>query len=359
MSKHNKDNQKLEGMLRRWGAQEAAAKVQPRFFKSGGETLRVVIRWGAIAAAAAAVLAVAVYLGSLSGSKAPDDIELQDKLVKAEDDRDKYFSQLQENEKLLQDRTTLAEKALADLRKLQDRHSVPDPQIAELERRVKNLQRNLDLEKEQQRLTLAALTIAQKAAKTPASNPDMTAPPPRDVAALQDKVIRLEAQVGNYEDRLAVATNELARLKRVNDDWAKKAQKAQDELEAVKLAAGREFEHAQAAYLTTAAPAEHGLKARQAASKRARIVKRIIDLRRGDQPQAVVPVLNRMEVALTRLEMIDTNDTRAVQGLLKLLDNGGLVKQIDQAMAVNRATPELLDVLAEAKMILAGAENVS
>jgi hypothetical protein len=180
----------------------------------------------------------------------------------------------------------------------------------------------------------------------------------RDAVALQEKVIRLEAKVENYEDRVAAATSELARLRQSNDDWAKKAQAAQDELAAAKLAAARESEQSQAVYLAAAAPTDHGLKARQSAAKRARLVQRVTALRRGDPPRAVVPVLDRLEVVLTRLDMIDPNDVRAARSFVKLLDNGGLIQKIDGAMAAPSATPELLSVLAEAKMILAGAENV-
>jgi DNA repair exonuclease SbcCD ATPase subunit len=245
------------------------------------------------------------------------------------------------------------------LETLKAQAAVPDARVSELQRKLQELQKDFDREKEQQRVTLAALDVARKlpgheAATHPDAAPTMT----RDVAALQEKVIRLEAKVGNYEDRFTAATDELASLKRSNDDMAKKVQKAQDDLAAAKAAAAREFEQSQTAYLTAAVPTDHGLKARQAASRRARLVQRVMALRRGNPPQAALAVLDRLEVVLTRLDMIDPSESRAAHGFVKLLDSGGLVQQIDLALANPYTTPELLNVLVEAKLILAGADNV-
>ena len=360
MSKQGKDNSKLEGMLRRWGAQEAAAKVKlPAARKGAGQT-RVIIRWVMLSAAAAAVIVAAVWLGSLARQSGADDIDLQDRLAKVQEDSNKFYTQWKESDKQLREQTARAASALKELQTLKAQAAPPDARIDELQRKAASLQKDLDQEREQHRVTLAALEVAKKSAGHDVPpHPEATPPPmTRDVAALQEKVVHLEAQVGNYEDRVAAAASELTRLKRSNDDLAAKVQKAQDDLAAAKVAAAREFEQSQSAYLATAAPTEHGLKARQSAAKRARLVQRISAVRRGELPQAVGPVLDRLEVVLTRLDMIDAFDSHAAQAFVKLLDNGGLVQKIELAMAAPHASPELLNVLAEAKMILAGAENV-
>jgi DNA repair exonuclease SbcCD ATPase subunit len=360
MSKQGKDNSKLEEMLRRWGAQEAAAKVKLPPARSGDGQTRVIIRWTMLSAAAAAVIVVAVWLGSLTRQSGPEDIDMQDKLAKVQEESNKFYTQWKESDKQLREQTARVENALREVQSLKTQAAPPNARIDELQRNVADLQKSLDQEKEQHKVTLAALEVAKRSAgHDVATRPDTPQPAmTRDVAALQDKVIRLEAQVGNYEDRVAAAASELTRLKQANEDWAAKVQTIQDELAAAKLAAAREFEQSQAAYLATAAPTEHGLKARQSASKRARLVQRISAARRGDPPQALVPVLDRLEVVLTRLDMIDAFDSHAAQGFVKLLDNGGLVQRIDLAMAAPHASTEVLNVLAEAKMILAGAENV-
>jgi hypothetical protein len=359
MSKQGKDNSKLEEMLRRWGAQEAGAKVKlPSGQTGGGERTRVVIRWAALSAAAAAVIAVAVWVGTLlnrpSGS---EDLDLQDKVASVQGEARTYYVKWMQSDKELREQTARAETALKELQALKAQAAAPDTRVGELQRKLQELQKNLDQEKEQERVTLAALEVAKKSAgRDAATHPD--AAPPPDVAALQEKVLRLEAKVGNYEDRFAAAADELAKLKRVHDDSAKKVQQAQDEVAAAKEASAREFELSQAAYLAAASPTERGLKARQSASKRARLVQRVMALRRGDPPQAVVAVLDRLEVVLTRLDLIDPSESRAARGFVKLLDNGGLVQKIDLALAIPNASPELLNVLGEAKLILAGAENV-
>ena len=359
MSKQGKDNSKLEETLRRWGAQEAAAKVKLPSGHVGGGQNRATFRWAMLSAAAAAVIALAFWLGSLTTQRGPEDPDSQEKLAKVQEDSTKFYTQWKDSDKQLREQTARAENALKEVQALKAQSAAPNARIDELQRMVEELRKNLDQEKEQLRVTLAALEVAKKPAPHDATtHPEAPPPMTRDAVALQEKVIRLEAKVENYEDRVAAATSELARLRQSNDDWAKKAQAAQDELAAAKLAAARESEQSQAVYLAAAAPTDHGLKARQSAAKRARLVQRVTALRRGDPPRAVVPVLDRLEVVLTRLDMIDPNDVRAARSFVKLLDNGGLIQKIDGAMAAPSATPELLSVLAEAKMILAGAENV-
>lgn len=365
MSKQVKDNSKLEEMLRRWGVQEAASKVKlpsgsARSGDLGGERTRVVIRWAKISAAAAAVIAVAMWLGSLMNRPiGSEDTDVQDRLARVQKESKEYYVQWMESDKQLREQTSRTQMALKEVQALKAQSAAPDTRLSDLQRKLDELQKSLDQEKEQQRVTLAALEVAKKSAvHEPAAHPEAPAAPSRDVAALQEKVMRLEAQVGNYEDRVAAATNELAKLKRANEDWAAKLQKAQDELAAAKTVAARDFEQSQAAYLMAAAPTDRGLKARQSALKRARLVQRVTALRKSDPQSAAAPVLDRLEVVLTRLDMIDTGDSRAARGFVKLLDNGGLIQKIDLATTIPNATPELLNVLAEAKMILAGAENV-
>ncbi len=361
MSKQSKDNPKLEEMLRRWGAHEAAAKVKLPSSHGGGQS-RVIFRWAALSAAAAAVIALAVWVGSLiNRPRVPEDSDLQDRLAKVQEESNKFYTQWKDSDKQLRAKIDEAQAAQEELQTLKAQAAAPNARIDELQRMVAELRKSLDQEKEQLRVTLVALDIARKSTgHEAATHPE--APPlqpmTHDVAALQEKVIRLEAQVGNYEDRVAAATAELARLRQSNDDWARKVQKAQDELAAARLEAARDFEQSQLAYLAAAAPTDHGLRARQTAAKRARLVQRVTALRKGEPPQAVVPVLDRLEVVLTRLDMIDPNDTRAAHAFVKLLDSGALVQKIDLALATPNATPELQNVLAEAKMILAGAENV-
>ena len=124
------------------------------------------------------------------------------------------------------------------------------------------------------------------------------------------------------------------------------------------MAMAMEFELAQAAYLSAAAPTEHGLRARQSASKRSRMVQRMAALRKADRAQAVAPLLDRLEVVLTQLDMIDCSDPRAAKSFAKLLDKGSLVVKIDDALAAANNPAELRNFLAEAKLILGGAENV-
>ena len=55
--------------------------------------------------------------------------------------------------------------------------------------------------------------------------------------------------------------------------------------------------------------------------------------------------------------MIDAGDLRATQAFARLLDNGGLLAKIDDALALNNISSDLRSTLSEAKLILAGAEN--
>jgi hypothetical protein len=171
-------------------------------------------------------------------------------------------------------------------------------------------------------------------------------------------VIDLQAQVRNFQDRLAAAQGEMSRLRQANDDMMRKVQAAQEELLAARSLQAREFRQTQAAYLAAAAPTESGLRARQSASKRSRLTQRVTSLRRAEQSQTTIALLDRLEVALARLEMIDPNDPRAVQGFARLVESGQMVQKLDEALTAVNMSDELRNVLAEAKLILAGVDNV-
>jgi peptidoglycan hydrolase CwlO-like protein len=365
------DNAKVQGMLRRWGAKEAASRVKlPPMRQSDGEgggPLRV-LRWGLpLTAVAAAVIALSTWVASRSLTPQEPPKQVAEQLAKAQEENKKSWAAWTESQKQLQEQRSRAQMAELKLDQLQNQRDGRSRQVEDLRGQVASLTKSLERQKEQLSYGQAALAAVTKVAKASASVPVAPAPAPVQppppplpptVAVVQEKVIDLQAQVRNFQDRLAAAQGEMSRLRQANDDMMRKVQAAQEELLAARSLQAREFRQTQAAYLAAAAPTESGLRARQSASKRSRLTQRVTSLRRAEQSQTTIALLDRLEVALARLEMIDPNDPRAVQGFARLVESGQMVQKLDEALTAVNMSDELRNVLAEAKLILAGVDNV-
>lgn len=330
------------------------------------------------------ILAVVIVLGfwlvSPSGQEAARQ-QLQAKLAQADEELKSSWAKWNQSEKQLQEQQAKNANFQRQIEELKRDHAVEGAgRISDLEKQltaarselagaVKNVSRIQD-ELKTATIALAAarqviksqeLTLKQAPASAPAKTAPAVSPTPPapgvDVAALQEKAVSLEAKVRNFEDRLASAMTEIGRLRRVSEESALKAQQAQDELATVKQAESG-FAETSAAYLAAAAPGEEGLTARQRASRQTRLLPRISELRKRDIPQDASATLDRLEVVLTRLDMIDVRDIRSSQSFWRLLDGGQLLADMDKTVSSKGSSSELRRVLIEAKLILSGVGNV-
>jgi hypothetical protein len=108
-----------------------------------------------------------------------------------------------------------------------------------------------------------------------------------------------------------------------------------------------------------AAAGEWPLGVRQAAARNAQMLQRLARLRPTVRGGPVGALLDRLEVVLTRLDLMDVFDAGQARSFAALLEGGRLVALIDEALYASGQEPELLAWLLEARLILAGADHVA
>ena len=112
-------------------------------------------------------------------------------------------------------------------------------------------------------------------------------------------------------------------------------------------------------YLAAAAPGRQGLEALQAAARGTDLLSRCEAFRAaGGVSSDTVGLLNRLEVLLTRLDMLDAGRHSDAEAFAALVRAGDIRRRIDTALAAGGQPRPLRTWLLEAKLVLTGAESV-
>jgi hypothetical protein len=122
----------------------------------------------------------------------------------------------------------------------------------------------------------------------------------------------------------------------------------------------------QRAYLSAAASAggreysigRFDLLIRQSAARGAALLKRCTELRPQDQSSPVGLLMDRIEVTLTKLDLLDPANMPEADAFASMLRQSGLLGEIQTTLAEGRTSGEVRTWLMEVRMILEGAENV-
>ncbi len=176
----------------------------------------------------------------------------------------------------------------------------------------------------------------------------------RLLAMLKDaNAVQLKYDVA--EKRLAAAVGELARVRKMSDESQQAREKAQTEIAAASA-------HREALLLDiqrSLVGEEITLKSRQDAAKRYKLVDRCGDLRKTDATDASRKLMDKLEVVLLRLSMMDASDTAAAASFGNLLRENDLVRQIDQTLAAGGEGAKMRVWLVEVRCVLMGADRVA
>ena len=347
----DKTDERMEGLLRRWGAEEAAehapqvALPPPR--PSAGAA--IVLRYAAVAAGALAVgLLVATVVNrpakQMGLSTRPADGEIANlnaDLVEAQRDLASLRAKLAALDADLQAERRRFQADLADLRTDRNRHKAAATSATA---REKALTRTL----KSQQARLAALADAE----------EQLTQARLDLAAAKKTLTQAQTQRDDSGRKLAAAAVELARI----GESYKQAIAASTALEAEvrTLKAGREAALAdlQRVYLATAAENERGIRARQVAGQSCRIVERAAEVRSVATSKLARQAVDRLEVVLIRLELLNVDDTEAVMAFAALVRSVRPAETVDEALAAGGEVTKVRAWLLEARLILTGAGRV-
>jgi len=354
-------NEKLDPLLRQWGADEASrtADVPPAPAPPGPQPgpLTPLLRWAPLAAAAVLlVAAVWLYVESRRNAATGRPVPIIEEIpiVATRPDReqlDRLKGEVAELGRQLDQRDEQLAR-LADLPgKLKALEELRESDRALHLAEVKKLKADVEARKKANELLSGKVTAAEQ----------RIAALEKDKQALQpaaDELAKVKTQLGDLRTRLVAATEELARLRKDHDAALAAAKEAKRRVDGWKV---REQEMVLAfrqTYLASVAPGSEGLAARKTAARARRMVGRIPEILPEVRSDSTRQVIQRLEVVLIRLELLDAGRVGAENAFLELLARGDFPRQIDEALESGGEPQGVRAWLLEAKLILMGAGHV-
>jgi len=349
----NNTKERLEALLRRWGAEEALRRAEPpaagpEARTAGRGTLRIVLlRWGPVAAAAMLLMAsVGVYVAGRGENRGvaatpPPKPHATGELRRLRDELAAVQGTLSQREAKV---TALA--GLADqVRSLQQ-------QIEQQKERHKAELANLLADANSVRQAGAALAVKLTAAekRVEALEKDKQA-----LAVAAAELPKVRAELAAVEQRLAGATDKIAANRRRSEQAEAALAAARSEMERLRDKHSAVVATFQRTFLASVAPAASGLAARQEAAKARRMLERLGELPEQAENESIRQLLARLEVVLTHLDLLSAERAGSGAAFGRLLRRGGVEAQIDEALAAGAGSGPVRALLLEAKLILMGA----
>jgi len=370
---------RLEGVLRRWGAEQAAGDAAAGLPKAPKSTKRslglVLLRWVPTAAAAGLLLAAGAililarmgYRGGM-GSVTPDKRGVA-RTQPRQGAGDTHVGVLPTTGPAIADLSRQLAEARAEAAEARNALSdvladkvASDQQIKDLQGKWTDLQRKTAGEHKQWALTEAKLMTLIRATEQSAADArgelkkvrkDLTIATAAAGAAGENR-----EELKRVKVRLAAAVDELKRQQETFRKANEQRTKAHEELASLKARYNAALDQIRAVYLSAGAPGKTGLAALQETVTRRDLLKRCAVLQRRARTGADKKLLGRAEVALTRLCLLDTSDSVAVQAFVRQLAAGDLIASLDAALGPLAADARMQDWLFETKLILTGVQRV-
>lgn len=352
---HNPD-ERLEKMLRQWGVDEASRQVNIPPMPEMSPRRRwwtPLLRWGPpVAAAAMLLLAIGMFIMTSSRNarstgkdsparEAPEDLttELTETKTSLKDARDALAEAKSKFDSEIKHLNT---EIAALKQNLKDKPEL----LVQAERRISELNRTLDGQK--------------------AKLKELTGELEKSTKALADAKERYDDLSGKTRAQLAAAVSELDRVGKKYRQLRTDSEKAQADLAIMNARHKSVLDDFRRAYLSAAAAAggmEYAggridLSVRQSACRGARLLERCAEISPSVRATPTGKLVDRLEVVLTRLNLLNASDPSEVKAFAALVRRGGLVKEIDEILAGGRQRIDVRAWLLETRIILEGAENV-
>ncbi|MFB3891345.1 MAG: hypothetical protein ACE15C_04900 [Phycisphaerae bacterium] len=362
------DNQdkRLEGMLRRWGAQESRIKANdldlaPPSAPAARPVLRMAYQWGALAAGIILMIG-AILVVVLGGSNAQPSrsyvAPAPPTTERSTSDTDRKYAEA----------LAALESAQTALKESKDRFDDLDRQYRAALEHAKELQSAVDKRGEELAAEQRKAKEFSDAVKTAQEKlADFRRQSEADQKALQDKYDGLAKDKTAVDAKLLSAVQELGRARKMTDEATAAAQKATGELAFLKAQQDAVFNDVQRAFLAAAITAggakaipdeaDTSIQARQAAARQHKLAERCASARSIARSIDARRLLDKLEAVLTRLDMIDVHNAGALRSFVGLLADGQIVGQIDKVLAGTEEGVTVRAILLEARFVLAGAQR--
>jgi chromosome segregation ATPase len=364
------ENPKLEGLLRRWGAQEAAgqAAVRPLAMQHAdgatpakefapGTNARprltwagFVARWAPLAAAAMFIAAsgiivwhyrqkVQMYEAQLQKTRAAESA-VNASADKSRQSLQKALGELAEAREAAratsQTKDALAAKMQKDIGDLQARYD---------EAAGKLLAANDRLETDLKEIARLTAVVNDKSA-TQELNAQL-AQAKKDLEASQAEAKAARSQLADASGDLGTARQQQAKAQ---GDYQRR-------LDAAAAGMTASLDRLGASYLKAASPGQTELVARQQASKRLMLVDRLAKLRHEVKNPQTRSLLDQIETALTRLEMLDASSPSSLRAYATTVGQE-LPARLDRALLEGGENEQVVALLLDARIVIGGLGNV-
>ncbi|MBL7132834.1 MAG: hypothetical protein ISS78_01930 [Phycisphaerae bacterium] len=312
----------------------------------------VLSRWLPVAVAAALLLSsLILFFHSLAKSGTGGQARQELKVVTTQRDQ---------AQKDLQEAVTEVEAAKAELADQKHKH---DGLVAKTTKDYGALQETLgekltEVAKLKEDAAKAASLLAEMAPRLEAATGEVN--DARKLLAYKEKeTAELVRDIDAKRKRMAAAQAELDRLISVNEQAARASRKALNEM--VLMQARREtlFADARRVYLSVKAVDEAGLHASQMVSRRSGMIAQCSKLRALADADALRILLDKLEVFLTRLDLIDATSYEDAQAFTAMVSTSKILDQIDEVLGMRIDDEYLRTWLFEARLILMGIERAS
>jgi chromosome segregation ATPase len=336
------ENERLERLLRRWGAEEAAneeSAAAPPLARP--QPVASALRRYAPLAAAAVLFLVAAGLFSASRSNAPA-------LPSAANEPEAGLSQLKAD--LQQTRAALAQ-AQASL-EAQRKKSAGEMAV---------MQKQAEIEKASLQATLDARTqefaIAMTAQKAELKTlTERTTTQADTIATLQ---ARQKEQADLREELLKQYNGLLAEMSRLRE--AAEASRTAQQTSESRLAAAQSEQAALAALVQKMLLAmemhEEPLQARQAAARQSQLIRRIAPVREQVSNPETRRLLDTLEILLTQLDLLNPADVAEVQAFSRRLRQSDIPRRVGEVLQNAQLSSAVRAWLVESEVVLVGVDH--
>ena len=339
----NGGTKQVEGLLRRWGAEEASRMASGRAPPAPRMAVPApapVWPWWVLSAAAALVLAAAVLFAASRYGLGPADSKaaearlaaLAEELAAVRGELAKARGDLAEVERASADRQARFGSDLERVRLAAEARVTAC--IEEAGRRTAELKAALA---DQQALLERLASALKEAGEREAKDREALAAIEREREALRAEVAR---QAGALSDLSAASARTAEQLKEIHDRYA-------------------DLERDVATLRLAAAVAETGgVEAIQAAAREMQLVGRSAVLRPRVRGGEALRLLDALEVVLTRLDLLDAGRADQVQSLEGLLRRGRVLDRLEQVLAAGEEDAEVRVWFLEVRLLLGRMERV-
>jgi len=180
-----------------------------------------------------------------------------------------------------------------------------------------------------------------------------------DALAARPKAPDNSKELAAIKARLTVAIGELKRQQATFRAASLETAKAKEALASLKVRQNVAFDQLRRVYLAAAAPGKTRIAALQTAMKNRCLLDRCTVLQRKVRNDADKKLLARAEVVLMRFGLLDVSDPSAVKAYGQLLAKSDIIASLDAALGQRATDAETQDWLFETKLILTGVQRIA